>query len=130
MLRCCCQPSPTIQSVDAKYDKDHWAIKLNEVFGFTLYKINPKRTIEWVSLDMGMLKSAYDAKITDQSDNMTIATNMCIYTFKVVYSKHILDHDHQKIVMGSIYDGEKHIGNIHAIVAPSVMFNVDSIKRI
>ena len=98
----------------AAHSGEHWDIQLDAVYGLCLYKISPNRTIESVALDLDAFRAGRDTELV-------VATNIAFYGINVVFVKHVLDSDSERIIVAKLLYNGSPVGHVYSLARTSVV---------
>jgi hypothetical protein len=107
----------TIVPISATHNGEHWDVQLDPVYGFCIYMINPKRSIEFVKIDIEALKK-------EQNTSVSIITNMTIYNINIVFVGHVLDNESNRIIIAKLLHNETPVGHVYSLAKTSIVLDV------
>lgn len=105
-----------VEPMSTTHNGNFWDIQLDPVYGFCIYRINPKRTIEQIVLDTKRFR-------TQNNTKLTITTNMASYDFDLVFVEHVLDNESGKIIVGKVIYNGSPAGHVYSLAKTSIVLD-------
>lgn len=104
----------TIVPLSANHNGEHWDIQIDAIYGLCLYKINPNRTIDSVTLDLDAFREGRDT-------DLSVTTNIAFYGLKAIFVKHVLDSDSDRVIVGKLLYKDLPVGHVYSLARTSVV---------
>ena len=105
-----------IVPLSATHNSQHWDIQLDPVYGFCIYWINPKRSIELFKIDIEAFRAQQNTKVN-------VITNMAIYDFDIVFVDHVLDSESDRIIVAKLLRNETPVGHVYSLAKTSIVLD-------